>query len=69
MTTLDRICRKLVTALHDEIRADIPDLKVFGRRLLPPPWSEERINRVADLVAEAIRVGIQENEQLLRRVS
>jgi hypothetical protein len=63
MSELDRVCRLLVTVLHDQIRADIPDIKIFGRRLLPSPWSKERINKVADLVAEAIRTGIAESQE------
>lgn len=67
---LDQACRRLVRQLHDEIRADIPDRKMFGFSLLPPPWSEKRIGKVADLVAEAIRTGIAESRDVpLKRVS
>jgi hypothetical protein len=47
--------RALAQQLHDEMRADIPNKKfpIVGS-LLPPPWSQARIDRIATLVDQAI---------------
>jgi hypothetical protein len=52
--------RALAQQLHNEMRADIPNKKfpIVGS-LLPPPWSQKRIDRIANLVDQAIDARIQ----------
>lgn len=49
----------LAQKLHDEMRADIPNKKILGVSLLPPPWSKDRINSLAVLVDAAIDARIR----------
>jgi hypothetical protein len=47
--------RALAQQLHDEMRADIPNKKLpIVGNLLPPPWSQDRIDGIAVLVDQAI---------------
>jgi len=46
--------RDLIQNLHDQMRADIPQFKIMGKSLVPPPWSDERVDGMAVRVDTAI---------------
>lgn len=58
MTDPSPDARALAQALHDEIRADIPQ-KIMGKSVRPPAWTEERLDYIADLIDQAIDARIQ----------
>jgi hypothetical protein len=60
--TVEEAARRAVRTAHDETVEALASVKILGRSIRLPGWPEERINRVADALADVVRAVVAERE-------
>lgn len=64
--SVEAAARRAVRVAHDETIEGLASVKILGRSVRLPGWPEERINRVADALADLVRAVVAERDEVAR---